>query len=36
MGSEHELEIDGIDGGCPQTSKVAIINPLLDPDADID
>ena len=36
MGSGHELEIDGIGGGSPQTSKVAIISPSLHPDADVD
>lgn len=36
MGSGHELEIDGIGGGSPQTSKVAIVSPSDSPDADID
>ena len=36
MGSGHELEIDGIGGGNPQTSKVAIVSPSLHPDADVD
>ncbi|BAP45933.1 4-oxalomesaconate tautomerase [Pseudomonas sp. LJDD11] len=36
MGSGHELEIDGIGGGSPQTSKVAIVSPSLHPDADVD
>ncbi|WP_058912630.1 4-oxalomesaconate tautomerase [Entomohabitans teleogrylli] len=36
MGSGHELEIDGIGGGSPQTSKVAIVGPSKHPDADID
>ncbi|MDR6713759.1 2-methylaconitate cis-trans-isomerase PrpF [Pseudomonas hunanensis] len=36
MGSGHELEIDGIGGGSPQTSKVAIISPSLDAEADVD
>lgn len=36
MGSGHELEIDGIGGGSPQTSKVAIISPSLHADADVD
>lgn len=36
MGSGHELEIDGIGGGSPQTSKVAIISPSTHPDADVD
>ncbi|MFC0225126.1 4-oxalomesaconate tautomerase [Serratia aquatilis] len=36
MGAGHELEIDGIGGGSPQTSKVAIISPSSHPDADVD
>ncbi|TBW40487.1 4-oxalomesaconate tautomerase [Azotobacter chroococcum] len=36
MGSGHELEIDGIGGGSPQTSKVAIVSPSAHPDADVD
>lgn len=36
MGSGHELEIDGIGGGYPQSSKVAIISRSLHPEADID
>lgn len=36
MGSGHELEIDGIGGGSPQTSKVAIVSKSESPDADID
>ncbi|HGN1705289.1 TPA: 4-oxalomesaconate tautomerase [Providencia rettgeri] len=36
MGSGHALQIDGIGGGSPQTSKVAIISPSTHPDADID
>ena len=36
MGSGHELEIDGIGGGSPQTSKVAIVSPSRHPDADVD
>ncbi|WNW09734.1 4-oxalomesaconate tautomerase [Pseudomonas sp. DTU_2021_1001937_2_SI_NGA_ILE_001] len=36
MGSGHELEIDGIGGGSPQTSKVAIISPSTHPEADVD
>jgi 2-methylaconitate cis-trans-isomerase PrpF len=36
MGSGHELEIDGIGGGNPQTSKVAIVSPSLHPEADVD
>lgn len=36
MGSGHELEIDGIGGGSPQTSKVAIVSRSTHPDADVD
>lgn len=36
MGSGHELEIDGIGGGSPQTSKVAIVSKSSSQDADID
>lgn len=36
MGSGHELEIDGIGGGSPQTSKVAIVSPSTHADADVD
>lgn len=36
MGSGHELEIDGIGGGSPQTSKVAIISRSVSEKADID
>ncbi len=36
MGSGHELEIDGIGGGSPQTSKVAIVSTSDHPDADVD
>ena len=36
QGSGHELEIDGIGGGSPQTSKVAIISQSLSEEADID
>lgn len=36
MGAGHELEIDGIGGGSPQTSKVAIVSASDSPDADID
>ncbi|MBV6289586.1 4-oxalomesaconate tautomerase [Pseudomonas aegrilactucae] len=36
MGSGHELEIDGIGGGSPQTSKVAIVSPSLHAEADVD
>src|SRR6476619_2000078 len=36
MGSGHELEIDGIGGGNPLTSKVAIVSESLQPGADVD
>ncbi len=36
MGSGHPLQIDGIGGGNPVTSKVAIIGPASVPGADID
>ncbi|EKT58597.1 4-oxalomesaconate tautomerase [Providencia sneebia] len=36
MGSGHPLQIDGIGGGNPQTSKVAIISRSSNPNADID
>lgn len=36
MGSGHELEIDGIGGGSPQTSKVAIVSTSSHPEADVD
>lgn len=36
MGSGHELEIDGIGGGHPLTSKVAIVGPSSLPDTDVD
>ncbi|WP_245613209.1 4-oxalomesaconate tautomerase [Skermanella stibiiresistens] len=36
MGSGHPLQIDGIGGGNPVTSKVAIIGPSSVPGADID
>lgn len=36
MGSGHDLEIDGIGGGSPQTSKVAIVSQSQSKDADID
>lgn len=36
MGAGHELEIDGIGGGSPQTSKVAIVSKSESPEADID
>jgi len=36
MGSPHALQVDGIGGANPLTSKVAIISPSRHPDADID
>jgi hypothetical protein len=36
MGSGHELQVDGIGGGHPLTSKVAIISPSSIPTADVD
>lgn len=36
MGSGHELEIDGIGGGNPLTSKAAIVGPSQHPGADVD
>src|SRR5262252_4361474 len=36
MGSGHELQVDGIGGGHPLTSKVAIISPSKIPGADVD
>src|SRR4051812_23132859 len=36
MGAGNELGIDGIDGGNPLTSKVAIVGPSSVPDADVD
>ncbi|WP_102957568.1 4-oxalomesaconate tautomerase [Mangrovicella endophytica] len=36
MGSGHPLQIDGIGGGNPVTSKVAIIGPASIPGADVD
>lgn len=36
MGSGHPLQIDGIGGGNPLTSKVAIVGPGRHPGADID
>jgi len=36
MGSGHELQIDGIGGGHPLTSKIAIVSRSTRPDADID
>ena len=36
MGSGHELQVDGIGGGHPQTSKVAIVSRSQRPGADVD
>nr|WP_233856583.1 PrpF domain-containing protein [Cereibacter sphaeroides] len=36
MGSGHPLQIDGIGGGNPLTSKVAIVGPSQRQDADVD
>lgn len=36
MGAGHALQIDGIGGGNPLTSKVAIVGPSKQPDADVD
>lgn len=36
MGAGHELQVDGIGGGNPLTSKVAIVGPSSRPDADVD
>ncbi|WIX32246.1 4-oxalomesaconate tautomerase [Salinicola sp. JS01] len=36
MGSGNELEVDGIGGGYPQTSKVAIVTPSAEPGVDVD
>ena len=36
MGSGHELQVDGIGGGNPLTSKVAIVGPATVPGADLD
>jgi hypothetical protein len=36
MGSGHELQVDGIGGGHPLTSKVAIVSPSNVPGADVD
>jgi hypothetical protein len=36
MGSGHDLQIDGIGGGNPLTSKVAIVSRSNRPDADVD
>lgn len=36
MGSGHELQVDGIGGGHPQTSKIAIVGRSARPEADVD
>lgn len=36
MGSPHPLQVDGIGGSQPQTSKVAIVSRSTRPDADVD
>ena len=36
MGAGHDLQIDGIGGGNPLTSKVAIVGPATVPGADVD
>lgn len=36
LGSGHELQVDGIGGGNPLTSKVAMVGPSSRPDADVD
>ena len=36
MGCGHELQVDGIGGGHPQTSKIAIVGPSARAGADID
>ena len=36
MGSGHELQVDGIGGGHPLTSKIAIVSRSTRPDADVD
>ena len=36
MGAGHELQVDGIGGGNPLTSKVAIVGPGTIPGADVD
>lgn len=36
MGSPHPMQLDGVGGGNPLTSKVAIVGPSADGDADID
>lgn len=36
MGSPHGLQVDGVGGGHPQTSKVAIVSRSQRPDCDVD
>jgi hypothetical protein len=36
MGSPHALQVDGVGGTWNQTSKVAIVGPSPDPEADVD
>src|SRR5271168_2539667 len=36
MGSPDPRQIDGIGGAHPLTSKVAVVSPSADPDADVD
>ncbi|MEU6349147.1 4-oxalomesaconate tautomerase [Streptomyces sp. NPDC047072] len=36
MGSPDERQIDGLGGAHPLTSKVAVVSPSADPDADVD
>ncbi|MFF0078130.1 4-oxalomesaconate tautomerase [Streptomyces canus] len=36
MGSPDERQVDGLGGAHPLTSKVAVISPSADPDADVD
>src|SRR4051794_21527524 len=36
MGSPNERQIDGLGGGHPLTSKVAVVSPSGDPGADVD
>ncbi len=36
MGGPDPLQVDGIGGGHPLTSKVAVVSPSLDADADVD
>lgn len=36
LGAGHDLQIDGLGGGNPLTSKVAIVGPATTPEADVD